>query len=160
MGNSVPVPERPPVPEGKTRICVAGFGISNNVGYAQMLASAIAEKFPDKYETWFYFSNFGYREFLKDFQANHLPDDYKDKPCSMDKNSKTFATQTAAPLVFFQSADGTIVPKGGRDLFCQWAAEEFKDHPDIVDKADVATPPMKYSFFDHKTPGGTYLNNK
>ena len=46
MGNTIS-PERPPVHEGKTRICVAGFGISHNVGRAQRLVELIAKTHPN-----------------------------------------------------------------------------------------------------------------
>jgi hypothetical protein len=51
MGNAIPIPLRPPVPSGKTRICVAGFGISHNTARAQKLASAIASSYPEQFET-------------------------------------------------------------------------------------------------------------
>ena len=161
MGAKVPVPARPPVPEGKCRICVAGFGVSHNVAQAQRLASAIAEAFPDEYETWFYFSSFGYGAYLKEFQEKDLPDEFKSKPCSKDANPKTFGTQTAAPLIFFETAGGKIEPKGGRDLFCEWAGqqEKFKDKPEIMEHASVEAPSHLKIFFDNKTPGGTYLKS-
>ena len=51
--SSVPLPERPPVPEGKIRICIAGLKMSHNVGTAKLVSEAIFEKNEDKYEFWF-----------------------------------------------------------------------------------------------------------
>ena len=157
----VPVPERPPVPEGKTRICIAGFGVSPNVARARAVATEIAKAHPDKYETWFYFSTFGYLRFLKDFQAKDLPEEYKDKPCSADSNPKTFATQTSAPLVFFQTPEGALEPKGGQDLFSAWAVKEFPDNAEIAAaaKIGVSLSPTEM-FYPNEMPQGTYLLNK
>ena len=159
MGNSVPVPERPLVPEGKTRICVAGFGLSHNTGRARNLAAAIADAYPDKYETWFYFSTLGYGNFLKDFQEKELPEEFKDKSCSMDTKPKTFATQTSAPLVWFEiqeNGSNKIEMKGGRDLFAQWAGTEFPDHDKIQPLTGVESPPIKELFYENSMPQGTY----
>ena len=82
----VPVPNRPAVEGGKTRICVAGFGISHNTGRAQKLAATIARIHPDKYETWFYFSTFCYKEFLKSFIQNEIPHDQKSQLSTLDSD--------------------------------------------------------------------------
>ena len=49
----------PQVPDGKIRVCVAGFAISHNVGRAASVARAVVAHAPDKYESWFYFDDQG-----------------------------------------------------------------------------------------------------
>ena len=106
MGNyfTVPVPDRPEIPSGKTRICVAGFGISPHTGRAKNIASAIANKYGDKYETWFYFSSFGFSSFLNDTLKPEIPDDQKKKEGTKDKG-KTIAEHTSSPFVWLESYD-------------------------------------------------------
>merc|ERR1719444_533758 len=100
MGSGPSVPLRPPVPAGLTRICVAGFGTSHNVGRAQKLAAAVAEAHADKYETWFYFSNLGYGKFLKTV-LEELPADQKAKQSTLDKGT-TVGQHHSAPFVWFE----------------------------------------------------------
>ena len=61
MGNKVEYkrvepPQWTAIPAGKTRIAMAGLIPSATTGAARQLAGQIAETHPDKYETWFYFS--------------------------------------------------------------------------------------------------------
>lgn len=60
-----PVPERPPVPAGKVRVCVAGFAVSHNVGRAASVARAIVANSPDQFESWFYFDDQGARHTIR-----------------------------------------------------------------------------------------------
>jgi hypothetical protein len=53
-----PTPELP-VPSGKTRMCIAGWNASPNAGLAHEVASAVAKKYPDKYESWFHWDQQG-----------------------------------------------------------------------------------------------------
>jgi hypothetical protein len=167
MGNSVPIPERPAVPKGMTRICVAGIGISHNVSRAQKLASTIAKVHPQKYQTWFYFSTFGYSHFLTLIQAE-IPEDQKSHPSTKDKG-KTMAEHTSAPFVWLEkttttaAAAGadqkqTITAKGGGDMFREWARKEFPENADIQELAKPETPTMSEMFFDNATPGGTWMD--
>jgi len=173
MGNKIPIPKCPPVPAGKTRICVTGYSISHNVGQAQKLAAAIAEVHPDKYETWFYFSNRGFKPFLAEFLQERLPDDQKGLP-SVIGSDKTLAEHTSAPFCWLERG-GTAVAgeddkvegktyevKGGRDMLCQWAGKEFPEDESIQALSSVKTPPIKNIFqgFDNKTPGGTWMEQK
>jgi hypothetical protein len=170
MGNSVPIPERPAVPKDKTRICVAGYGISHNVGRAQRLASTIAKAYPQKYQTWFYFSTFGFSQFLNIIKAE-IPEDQKSHPSTKDKG-KTMAEHASAPFVWLETAATTtttttagtdqnktiITAKGGGDMFREWARKEFPENADIQELAKAETPTMSESFFDNATPGGTWMN--
>ena len=153
----VPVPNRPAVEGGKTRICVAGFGISHNTGRAQKLAATIARIHPDKYETWFYFSTFCYKEFLKSFIQNEIPHDQKSQLSTLDSD-RTIGSHQSAPFVWFETADG-IVAVGGRDKFCEWAAKEFPENEAIQALAGIESPPLRELFFDSTTPGGTWMKN-
>jgi hypothetical protein len=163
MGNSVPVPERPAVPEGKIRICVAGFGISHNVSQAQRLASAIAKAYPTKYQTWFYFSTFGFSQFLKVIKTE-IPEVQRSLASTKD-SGKTMAEHTSAPFVWLETTTGsdtkttTMIAKGGRDMFCEWACQEFPDNGSIQELAKTETPPLSELFFDNTTPGGTWMED-
>lgn len=174
MGNKITVLKSPPVPAGKTRICVTGFAISHNVGRAQKLAAAIAEAHPDKYETWFYFSNFGYSKFLTKFKQHQLPEDQKGLPSTSD-GGKTLAEHTSAPFCWLERG-GTIVAaaedggddtvegkiyevKGGRDMLCDWAGKEFPEEESIQALCSVKAPPRSETCFDNTTPGGTWMEH-
>ena len=68
MGTSAakPIPPVNPVPEGKTRICIAGFSISTYTGLAHRLAGLIGAMYGNKYETWYYWdAQAHYYTFLK-----------------------------------------------------------------------------------------------
>ncbi|CUG90775.1 Hypothetical protein, putative, partial [Bodo saltans] len=62
-GPSMAQPPRNPVPEGKTRICVAGDNICPYAGRSRDIAALIAQLLPNEYETWFYFGE------TKEFRA-------------------------------------------------------------------------------------------
>ena len=49
-------PASGPVPAGKTRICIAGAYSGPHDARAHKLAAAIAAAYPEKYETWFYWT--------------------------------------------------------------------------------------------------------
>jgi hypothetical protein len=166
MGNAIPIPLRPPVPSGKTRICVAGFGFSHHTSRAQKLASVIATRYPDQYETWFYFSTFGFNDCLKVI-LQELPDEQKSQPGTKDKG-KTIGEHTSSPFVWFETggtlaADGetvegkTMITKGGRDMFCEWAGQEFPKDEAIQALSSLEAPPFSEAFwFNNATPGGTW----
>ena len=68
MGSSAakPVPPLNPVPQGKTRICIAGFSISTYTGLAHRLAGLIGALHGNHYETWYYWdSQKAYYAFLQ-----------------------------------------------------------------------------------------------
>jgi len=162
MGNrfATPVPARPAVPAGKTRICVAGFGISHHTGRAQKIAAMIANKNSDKYETWFYFSTLGYRSFLKDDILPKIPDDQKSKPGTTDKG-KTIGEHTSSPFVWLETSTGeggtaaNYTAIGGRDKFVAWVDETFPNDAELKELTKDE-PGHKEVFFDNATPGGTY----
>ena len=160
MGNrfAAPVPSRPAVPAGVTRICVAGFGISHHTGRAQKMAALIAEKNPTQYETWFYFSTFGYHSFLKEDVMPKIPEDQKAKPGTADKG-KTIGEHTSSPFVWLETTSNNATTAytalGGRDKFAEWVTETFPEDSDLADLTKEE-PSHKELFFDTSTPGGTF----
>lgn len=161
MGGSASVPDRPRVPLGVTRICVTGFSTSHNVGRAANLAAAIASAYPEKYETWYYFSNFGYRKML-DSLKEEIPVEQRKNRGNLD-NEKTIGEHKSAPFVWLErSEEGVdekeIVAIGGRDMFAQWAGNLFTDNESIQSLSDVAAPPAREMFGYVTIP--TYNKNK
>mmetsp|Transcript_921 Transcript_921/g.2064 ORF Transcript_921/g.2064 Transcript_921/m.2064 type:complete len:155 (-) Transcript_921:22-486(-) len=143
---SKPLP-RLPVPEGMTRICVAGFGISHHTGRARRIADGIASVHPEKYETWYYFDTFGFRpEFLDSVKAE-----------LSEEQRKKFADHKSSPFCWLERSDGTKNALGGRDRLCDWVRETFKD--DERDESFLSltreepTRQWKEVKFDNKTPG-------
>jgi hypothetical protein len=155
----VPVPPRPPVPPAKTRICVSGYGISHNTGQAQKLAAVIAKEHPDKYETWFYFSTFSFKDFLTTLKQE-IPEDQQSKLSTLDSNTKTVSQHTSAPFVWLERGDNNKMEAiGGRDKFCDWATKEFPGEEPIQALSSVEEPPLSELFFDNTTPGGTWMES-
>ena len=115
-------PKSTPVPAGKTRICVVGYTHSGPTAKAHYLADKIARKYPDKYESWYYFDQFALWTYLKEkFDAVPFP-----------QHLKGHAT---SPFCWFESgASNTIVPVGGSDHLSEWALKNFTD-ADIVQLA-------------------------
>lgn len=166
------IPTRPPVPAGKTRICIAGFSVSHNVGRAQKIGAAIAAAHPDAFETWHYFSNFGFGLLMEDIKAE-IPEDQKNKKSTLDNNDQTMGSHHSAPFVWLEKSEPSpddaaktirkIIAIGGRDMFCVWAQETFKDESKDTDILALCLeqPPLSEMFgFDKRTPGGTYLENQ
>jgi len=150
---------------GKTRICVAGYGISHNTGRAQKLASVIAQQYPEKYETWFYFSTFEYKQFLEGIKPA-IPKEQLSQPSTLDANPKTIQDHTSSPFVWMETTSGgdgnkQIKAVGGRDKFCEWASTEFpKDADDIQSLTSLEEPVLLELFFDYSTPGGTWMEHE
>eukprot|EP00039_Didymoeca_costata_P026536 m.16111 g.16111 ORF g.16111 m.16111 type:complete len:151 (+) comp5585_c0_seq1:418-870(+) len=142
MGNTVQKPlTRPPVPAGKIRVCVAGFGVSHHTNRAGKIARAIAEAHPNKYETWFYFDSKGYRpDFLKQIKSE----------LSQDQQQK-FAAHKSSPFCWLEMPDGTRDAKGGRDFLSEWAMEMFPNDESITKLA--GTGPSVFEVMVDVTPG-------
>jgi len=148
---SIPLP-RPPVPEGKTRICIAGFGLSHHTGRARVIADAIAKAYPEDYETWYYFDTRGFRpEFLATVKA-----DIKDSGASVPED------HNASPFCWLETTGAAskkeMTALGGRDRLCDWVKTKF----DASDSKNAEFLPLcegeppkswKVVHFDNKTPG-------
>jgi len=148
---SEPLP-RPPVPEGKTRICVAGFGFSHHTGRAREIAQSIAEAYPDEYETWFYFDSRGFRPTFLD----SIKQEIKESGGVLPEDHNT------SPFVWLETVDASkkeLTGIGGRDKLCEWTKSTF----DVNDSKNAKFllvcneegPPIKWSvvFFDSAAPG-------
>jgi len=117
MGNTQDpeLPPRNPVPEGKTRICVAGYSMSVHLKRARNVANELAKADPNAYETWFYApSRDKFFEWLANWkQTETVPDQWKDHKTS--------------PICWFERSGQPIEIIGGRDRLCEWT---IKNHPD------------------------------
>eukprot|EP00536_Pseudo-nitzschia_multiseries_P008499 jgi/Psemu1/305749/fgenesh1_kg.216_\ len=146
---STPLP-RLAVPEGVTRICVSGFGISHHTGRARAIATAIAEAYPDKYETWYYFDSLGFRpDFLESIQA-----EIKDSGAEAPEHK-------TSPFCWLEESSGstkTYTAVGGRDRLAEWAMKTF-DESDVKHETiwtlskTEPTHTWKEIKFDSSTPG-------
>jgi hypothetical protein len=125
-GPSMSRPPRHPVPEGKTRICVAGYKISPFTGRSRTLAGDIAKLHPDQYESWFYFDAAdAFYAFLKEtFDPVPFPPHLKG--------------HASSPFVWLEKgASNAITPIGGNDYFVKWilANPDFAKSTTITDLA-------------------------
>jgi hypothetical protein len=103
---------------------VAGFTISHHTGRARTIAALIAKKYPEKYESWFYFtSGEAYYAFLKDtFDSVPFPQHLKG--------------HSSSPFVWFErGGNNEIEPIGGRDYFAEWAKKTFAEDKQVVELA-------------------------
>ena len=127
MGSSATIhhnaPTRNPVPDKKLRICVSGYKISTHTGRARRLADLIARKYPNEYETWFYFdSSDCYYDFLKEtFDSVPFPEHLKG--------------HSSSPFVWFEKDKNVIEPIGPRSYFAEWAIKQFANDTEIFDCA-------------------------
>jgi hypothetical protein len=120
---SQPVPPvMSPVPPGKTRICVAGYTHSGPTAKAHYLADKIARKYPDKYETWYYFDQYAIWKYLQTrFATVPFP--------------KELRGHSTSPFCWFERGPENVVePVGGSDHLSAWAIKTFTDC-EIVDFA-------------------------
>lgn len=118
---------RGPVPEGKLRICIAGFNTSPYTGRARHIASYLAKKYPDKYETWFYWDRPG--RFL-DFMVQETA-------------TVTFPPELkghgSSPFVWFERGPAhAMEPVGGCDRLTEWARREHANDSELL--SNVAIP--------------------
>ena len=102
------------VPEGKTRIGVAGFTTCVPAAKAHFLADAIARRLPDKYETWYYFDQWTFHDFTSWYFATvAFPDHLKG--------------HSTSPFCWLEDSKGKITPIGGSDHFSEWALQNIDD---------------------------------
>ena len=116
-----------PVPEGRTRICVAGFHLSPPTGKAHFLADAIAKKHPNQYETWYYFDLYTFYKFTAWRFANvEFPERLKGHDTS--------------PFVWLERGEMlTAEPLGGCDDFSDWVIA----NPALRDDDEIQTMALK-----------------
>mmetsp|Transcript_8172 Transcript_8172/g.20248 ORF Transcript_8172/g.20248 Transcript_8172/m.20248 type:complete len:165 (-) Transcript_8172:264-758(-) len=147
---SVPLP-RPSVQEGKTRICIAGFGFSHHTGRARAIATAIVEGYPDEYETWFYFDSRGYRpEFL-----DAIKKEIKESGASIPEDHKS------SPFCWLEigGSKKEMIAIGGRDKLCEWTQAKFDASDDknakILPLCEEEPPHSRKEIFFDNMPTGT-----
>jgi hypothetical protein len=144
---SKPLP-RPPVPEGKTRLCVAGFGISHHTGRAREIADKIVQTYPDKYESWYYFDTTGFRPEFLDSIKEELS----------HEQQLEFAKHNTSPFCWIETSDAggaKPIAIGGRDDLCDWAVAKFEhNHKNEAFLKRCKKPGfIKDMLFDNSTPG-------
>ena len=139
---------------GITRISVSGFTLSHHTGRARKLADEIQKAFPTRFETWYYFTSHNlYRMFLEHLKENEFAS-------SLAENSPLKSHRTS-PIVWLETIDPStgnveVRPLGGRDRFCEWALEEFKDSPVIHELASTS-PGLGDAWVD-ETPGSSQIS--
>jgi len=137
MGNKVDpeAPQRPLVPEGKARICVAGYGSSPNYIRARNVAHELAKASPELYETWFYGpSRDKYFEWLPSFKA---------------QVGEEWSSHMTAPLCWFEKPTGeggatVIEVVGGRDKLCEWTVKTYPGSPAATLTTNFLLNPAEY----------------
>lgn len=122
----------PPVAVGKTRICVAGFGLSHHTNRAGRLARTIAARHPDRYESWFYADSKGYRLDLLPQVISELGEEQR----------AAFAGHSSSPFCWLEQPN-LIDAKGGRDRLCEWALSTFPEDATIVSLASSEPSPAE-----------------
>ena len=130
---------------------IAGFGFSNHTGRARCIADAIAEAYPNEYETWYYFDTRGFRpDFL-----NSIKTEIKESGAKVPEEHNT------SPFVWLETSGTSkkeMTAIGGRDNLCEWAQAKF-EASDSKNEALLELckeePPWnrKEIFFDNKTLG-------
>ena len=126
-------PPSSPVPKGKVRICVAGFEIASPTAKSHYLADMVARKYPDLFETWYYFDSYAFFAFTRE----------KFESVSFPAHLKGHAT---SPFVWLETgASNVIEPLGGSDHFSAWVLANNK----ITDPAirAYAEAPWKVSAY-------------
>lgn len=118
-----PPPQSLPVPSGKTRICVVGYStVSPSTAHAHELADVIAKSMPQKFESWYYFSNMGWSSYCVS----------RTKDVEFPSELKGHST---SPFVFLEEDGGAkTTPIGGDSQFSAWALKQrdFADSTDVL----------------------------
>jgi hypothetical protein len=120
-----PEPASPPIPEGKIRICVAGTHVSPHVSRARQIAAYLAHKYPDQFETWFYFLPFdvcccdGYFSYIQE----------KTKDIKFPPHLKGHSTTPLVWLLNGPEQSWTVL--GGRSEFFSWAVAQFPQDKEL-----------------------------
>jgi hypothetical protein len=143
---SKPLP-RPPVPEGKTRLCVAGFGASPHTGRARAIVDAMVKLYPDEYESWYYFDTRGFRpDFLNSVKAT----------LSEEQQNGSLKDHKSSPFCWIETpGEETPVGIGGRDRLCEWVPTKVEDNEKNKALLELCNTPAGFGdlIFDHSTPG-------
>ncbi|CAM9199255.1 unnamed protein product [Heterosigma akashiwo] len=155
MGKAASKPKaRGPVPPGKTRLCVAGFGFSHHTGRARAIVEKICELQPEKYESWFYFDTKGFRDSGKFPHGGFLQQVREELS---EEQQKEFANHRKSPFCWIEtpSEDGKnkLVAIGGRDRLSEWAIANLPDTEFPGLQALTATGPSMKEVWFSAEPG-------
>jgi hypothetical protein len=113
-------PKSSPVPAGKIRLCVAGMTHSAPTAKAHIMADMLAQAFPEKYETWYYWDAYTFYQFTK----------WKFDPVPFPPHLKGHAT---TPFCWIEEGPtNKITPIGGCDYFEKWIQENVPNMPPKV----------------------------
>jgi hypothetical protein len=119
-----------PVDSGKTRIRVAGYTLSPYTAHSHLLADKIAHKYPDKYDTKYYWAILTFHKFLiQKF----------DKVSFKDLGAENLKNHDSSPFVWLESSpEPGAEPKvvkliGGNDRFCEWVQQQFPEDKELVE---------------------------
>jgi hypothetical protein len=101
-------PRSTPVPAGKIRICVAGMKTSSPTTKAHYLADMVARKYPDQFETWYYWDTYAFWKFTaKKFESVPFPAHLKG--------------HSTSPFCWLERGPkNDIEPIGGSDHLSEW----------------------------------------
>lgn len=153
----VDAPESPPLKPGVDRFCVAAYSASPPSAHAHLLADLIARKYPDKIETYYYFSMFSYFKFLEERFSKVS---FAEIGCEHLKGHDT------SPFVYIErepvsaAAEGKkpLECIGGDDKFIEFVNRHFSD-PEIIAFANKPLP-MSQMLHYNKAPATCYGNSK
>lgn len=136
---TVDAPPTPPIPQGVTRIGVSGYSyVSPPTTKAHFLADRIAKKYPQQYETWYYWSIFSYHKFLAEKFGKIS---FKEIGC------ENLIGHDTSPFVWLERADGKKLECiGGSDDFANWVKKNFPNDEDLV---NVASKPAAFGTLHH-----------
>jgi hypothetical protein len=119
MGCAASTPlSRSKVPEGKTRLCVSGFGLSHHTGKARQIVDTIVREYPEEYESYFYFDTKGFRPDFIDAIKSELSEEQQNE----------FKDHNTSPFCWLETADGEKpYALGGRDNLCEWVVKNLSE---------------------------------
>ena len=94
--------------------------MSHHTGRARAIATAIADAYPDEYETWFYFHTKGFKTQFLDSIKGEIK----------ESNGSLPEGHTTSPFVWLETQNAETSQKemtglGGRDKLCEWTKAKF-----------------------------------
>eukprot|EP00040_Diaphanoeca_grandis_P030422 m.179834 g.179834 ORF g.179834 m.179834 type:complete len:177 (+) comp31989_c3_seq12:159-689(+) len=147
---------RPVIAPNKTRIHVAGFGMSHHTKRAADITREIVKTYPDRYESWFMFDGMNP-------DVTYRPDHLRTiKESFSQEQQSLIAAHKSSPFCWLEkpgTADGesnTLTPIGGRDDLCEWALKEFEletNGKEAIVQLASNEPRLLGGIFVDRTPG-------
>ena len=125
--------------------------MSPHVTRAAKIAREIAKLYPDKYETWFFFT-FGPN--LRGEKGDGQGGLYKQIKDQMNEEDRPkFAAHKSVPFCWIESEGGKIKGVGGRDRLCDWVQAQTDLNQSESIKALVSSEPGVSEAIVDTTPG-------